>query len=308
MVEMAFFYGLVRQQWIQAKVDVMKMSCSEMIFLMRRQMEWKSHSAATRLQTTGYLNVIMASGVVIVTNQKLPVTQFRDNRIAIAIEHGQHNEISFNIFSKDKEAIRLWARKEQPADWGYAKYRDTRSVDYTITGNSFNGNPTAINLNRTDSINIFENTYSGFLDQLKFDSTVTNIDSVEIPIADAVFDFPKVKAPVDPFKAYASFAGRKNILITEWGPYDFRYPIIWNTNPVDSSDAMTFNLIGPKGRWVIKNSRGVQNISMNTGEFPSTITAQKISGDKTDILIELEYTGSSITTPFGETIPAQSAV
>jgi len=35
--------------------------------------------------------------------------QFRDNRVGIAIEHGQHNEISKNIFLKDKEAIRLWA-------------------------------------------------------------------------------------------------------------------------------------------------------------------------------------------------------
>ncbi|MFI5129951.1 MAG: right-handed parallel beta-helix repeat-containing protein [Chitinophagales bacterium] len=235
---------------------------------------------------------------------KITGNKFRDNRIAIAIEHGQHNEISFNIFSKDKEAIRLWARKEQPADWGYAKYRDTRSVDYTITGNSFNGSPTVINLSRTDSINIFENTYSGFLDQLKFDSTVTHIDSVEVPIADAVINFPKVKAPVDPFKAYAPLAGRNNILITEWGPYDFRYPIIWNTNPVDSSDTMTFNLIGPKGRWAIGGYKGIDNFSAIRGEFPASITAQKIKGERTDILIDLDYIGSAVTTPFGKSIPA----
>src|SRR5688572_6456793 len=75
---------------------------------------------------------------------------FRNNRIAIAIEHGQQNKIAFNLFSKDKEAIRLWTRKEQPAaDWGYAKYRDIKSRDYDIVANSFNGNPTVFNLNHT---------------------------------------------------------------------------------------------------------------------------------------------------------------
>ena len=117
-------------------------------------------------------------------HSKITGNKFRDNRIAIAIEHGQHNEISYNIFSKDKVAIRLWANKEQPADWGYAKYRDTRSADYIINGNSFNSNPGVINLSRTDSIYIFDNTYSSFEYKLKIDSTVTHIDSADMAMND----------------------------------------------------------------------------------------------------------------------------
>ena len=75
-------------------------------------------------------------------NTVIAGNQFRQNRIAIAIEHGQDNEIHHNIFHENKEAIRLWARKEQPADWGYAKNRDTRSRDYAIVNNNFNSNPT----------------------------------------------------------------------------------------------------------------------------------------------------------------------
>ena len=56
--------------------------------------------------------------------------QIRNNRIGIAIEHGQHNEIAGNTFLGNKEAIKLWSRQQQPADWVYAKVRDTRSVDY----------------------------------------------------------------------------------------------------------------------------------------------------------------------------------
>jgi parallel beta-helix repeat protein len=60
-------------------------------------------------------------------NTVIAGNQFRQNRIAIAIEHGQENEIHHNIFHENNEAIRLWANKEQPADWGYAKNRDTEA-------------------------------------------------------------------------------------------------------------------------------------------------------------------------------------
>jgi parallel beta-helix repeat protein len=228
--------------------------------------------------------------------------QFRDNRIAVAIEHGQHNMIVNNLFSKDKEAIKLWSNKKQPADWGYAKYRDTRSADYIIAMNSFNNNPVVLNITRTDSLKILGNTYSDFEIKLKSDSTVTNIDSTGADMGDTTMIFPSVKNPANPFTGNGKLAGRKNILITEWGPYDFRSPVIWNTNPTDTGAIMKFDLLGPKGKWLIRNFRGVHNFSVSNGTFPATITAQKIKGDRTDIFIELEYTGGSITNPFGEKI------
>ena len=230
--------------------------------------------------------------------------KFRDNRIAIAIEHGQHNTISYNLFSKDKEAIKLWSRKQQPTDWGYAKYRDTRSADYTIAMNSFNNNPVVFNTTRTDSLKIFGNSYFDFGTKLLADSTVTNIDSAETDLVDTTLVYPVVKDPIDPFAGNGKFAGRKNILITEWGPYDFRSPIIWNTNPTDTTGTMKFELMGPTGKWVIKNFRGVQNFSSSNGIFPANISVQKVKGDRTDIFIELEYSGEQITNPFGEKIAA----
>jgi Right handed beta helix region/PA14 domain len=236
--------------------------------------------------------------------------KFKDNRIDIAIEHGQQNKITYNIFYESKEAIRLWARNEQPADWGYAKYRDTRSREYAIAFNNFNHCQTVLNVNHTDKLNMFGNIYGTYETLFKIDSTVTNLDTtinqelyneLSVDTANSIPDIPK---PNDPFKGAGKFAGRKNIMITEWGPYDFRSPVIWNTNPTDTTDAMKFDLIGPKGKWKIKNFKGVSAISAMKGEFPASITAQKVRGARTDILMELEYTGSSITTPFGETIVA----
>jgi parallel beta-helix repeat protein len=233
--------------------------------------------------------------------------QFRNNRIAIAIEHGQQNKIINNLFSRDKTAIRLWARKEQPADWGYAKYRDTRSAGYTIAINSFNNNPVVFDLVRTDSIQFVNNTYFGADVIFKTDSTVTHLDSSSSSYA--VNDPEKEPLPVlptgfDPFMGSGKLAGRKNIMMTEWGPYDFRSPIIWHTNPVDRSDTMRFELFGPKGKWVVKKNSGLRMITGRTGQFPATIFAIKEKSEKTDVYIELEYTGEAIVTTFGEKIPA----
>ncbi len=231
--------------------------------------------------------------------------QFRNNRIGIAIEHGQHNLVIHNLFTGDKEAIRLWSNPMQASDWGYPKYHDTRSVDYSIAANSFNNNLAVISISRSDSIFMVNNSYAGFITKLKIDSTVTHLDTVtefNLVIKDPIK--PIVKKPNDPFEGNGKFIGRKNILVTEWGPYDFRSPIIWNTNPTDTTSVLAFDILGPKGTWVIKNVKGVKNISANNGEFPASITAEKIIGGKTDIEIELEYMGKGCTDPFGEMTPS----
>lgn len=230
--------------------------------------------------------------------------KFRHNRIAIAIEHGQHNQVLNNIFYKDKEAIKLWARKEQPSDWGYAKYRDTRSAGYIIALNSFNNNPLVYNFSRSDSLRIFTNTYSDTSVIFKMDSTVTNIDTTEEILYDTTTVYPYVKDANDPFKGGGKLAGRKNIMVTEWGPYDFQYPIIWNSNPVSASDTMEFDLLGAKGKWKIISSKGVAHLSMKNGIFPAKITTVKLSAPVTDIEIVLEYTGEAFTDAFGNKKPA----
>ena len=230
--------------------------------------------------------------------------QFRNNRIAIAIEHGQHNQISDNIFFRDKEAIRLWSRPQQPSDWGYAKYRDARSVDYVITLNSFNQNPLVYNFSRTDSLKIFNNSYTGVDKIFKIDSTVTNIDSTETDIADTMDVDYSLKNMIDPFKGSAKLAGRKNIMITEWGPYDFRYPILWHTNPVDSGRQMNFKIFGPKGKWKIVSARDIDNLSKTADSLPSEIWGMKNPGDIMDIKIIMEFTGEAFIDQFGKRHPA----
>jgi hypothetical protein len=111
-------------------------------------------------------------------------------------------------------------------------------------------------------------------------------------------EFDKVRLPAD------QPVGRKEIRVTEWGPYDFRSPLVWRTNPLDTTGLLKFDIIGPKGSWKLVNSRGVEDISKRSGTFPDALTARKLPNHKGDIFIELEYNGAQVTTPFGETIPA----
>jgi parallel beta-helix repeat protein len=241
-------------------------------------------------------------------NTSITGNQFRDNRIGIAIEHGLHNEISGNLFSKDREAIRLWSRKQQPADWGYAQYRDTRSAGYLVATNSFNLHPLVFNLAGTDSIRLHNNSYSHCDKVFRMDSTVTHLDSTGEWDLVAGLDLPSLSLQshegFNPFEGAGKFAGRKHIRITEWGPYDFLSPIIWHTNPVSPSDTMHFELLGPKGSWAVKKTKGVRIVSRRQGGFPATLAAIREKGSRTDIEIELQYRGAALVTPFGEKLAA----
>jgi parallel beta-helix repeat protein len=240
-------------------------------------------------------------------NSAIAGNQFRNNNVGIAIEHGQDNDIYNNLFFRDRVAIKLWAKPES-ADWAYAKIRDTKSKNYHLVLNSFNENKIAVDLIRTDSIKIFGNYFSHSDELIKADSTVTNIDTTQ---DDAMVD--KFSADtsildtafvnhIDPFKGRGVLNGRKNILMAEWGPYDFRSPIIWNTNPTDTSGIISFDIKGPSGKWKIKSYKGVDSISSKSGNIPATITAKRLNAETTDIDIQLEYVGEEIKTPLGETL------
>jgi parallel beta-helix repeat protein len=243
--------------------------------------------------------------------------RIEDNRIGVAIEHGQQNAIYMNSFRKNGEGIKLWARKTQPADWVYAQKRDTRSHKVDITNNFFKENGRALNLRYTDSITLAENFIDGReTDALLRDSTLTNWstvyrnDTMARPfIEETQYNWPQAivrEVPLFPVTE-DRYAGRKNILITEWGPYDFRSPIIWNTNPADTSGLMQFDILGPAGKWKIRKYYGVEGVSVVNGEVPAKLTARKVRGKGTDILIELDYIGEEVLTPFGETVKAGKA-
>ncbi len=224
---------------------------------------------------------------------------FEKNRIGIAIEHGQNNGISNNTFEGNKvAAIKLWARKTQPSDWGYANKRNTRSMRYSFWGNSFKDESIAYDLTLTRDLTLSKSKYENVKTPIKKDSSVEGIridpdnlmDTTEV-IPEIINTWKQRSIPATTFKK-----GRDQMRITEWGPYDYRYPIIF-LKKIDSNNIYHFDVLGPKGKWKIKNSKDVQRISINEGTFPAEIDAQK---NGNDLQINLEYVGDEFTDKFGK--------
>ncbi|HET9057573.1 MAG TPA: right-handed parallel beta-helix repeat-containing protein [Chitinophagaceae bacterium] len=235
---------------------------------------------------------------------------FVKNRIGIAIEHGQDNSIYNNKFNGDKEAIKLWARKTQPPDWIYAQKRDTRSKNYHISNNNFRDNPLGINVTLSDSVYANKNSFEDCNRPYKIDSSVFVFDSVN-GRPGGLNEIPDKYLNVKPLppnykKKYPDFnfpKGKKEIRITEWGPYNFQYPIVW-LSKIDSSGRMYFDILGPKGTWKIKRIKGIGGIFVQSGTFPASISGIKISNSD-ETVIELEYIGASFVSQLGEIIPAK---
>ena len=228
---------------------------------------------------------------------------FYKNKTGIAIEHGQFNAIAGNTFDGDiQDGIKLWARKTQPSDWGYANKRITTSMNYQVLNNSFNNENNAISATLTDKLIIDGNKFSNCKKEIKTDSSVTNLDLHPTALSDTIADKPAIinswkknLIPVTTFKK-----GRDQIRITEWGPYDYRYPILF-LKKIDSNNVYYFDVLGPKGTWVLRNSNDLRHITSMEGTFPAEISAQKTGND---VQLQLEYSGESFTGRFGNMQPA----
>ena len=245
----------------------------------------------------------------------------------IAHEHGQDNIAQSNHFNWNKNDIHIWANATQDPNWGYAKTRDTKSRDWTISNNTFLGElgRRILWTFRTNGIKFTGNTSFGG----KFDvaDDVKNLTMAETclhaptPIAlpkNAVatktmmepmpkdIDEPKWN-PIDTEKAFGADAvpplpggkmpfigegrrGRKTILVDEWGPYDFQSPKLWPGSLLEDG-SVTYTIMGPAGSWTVKSVEGL-TVNVNKGLVPGSITVKAIKGS-TDQRLELAYVGKA---------------
>lgn len=232
------------------------------------------------------------------------------NRIGIAIEHGQRNHILYNEFAANKIAVKLWANQSQPTDWAYAKKRDTRSTNIWIEHNTSMDNELVYDFTRCDSLYINNNHWTE--DNKVYRPNKTNrminfgraVDSVkrgDISRFISAFDpAPGNRVPADPQNS-----GKQNIIITQWGPYDFQRPLL-HLDRIDSTGKMFFRILGPPGKWKQTSATGLRT-SRNNGNVPDTISARKISGEQ-EMTLSMAYTGAQVIDEFGRIIEAGTTI
>ncbi|MBV9986707.1 MAG: right-handed parallel beta-helix repeat-containing protein [Chitinophagaceae bacterium] len=225
---------------------------------------------------------------------------FEDNRIAIAIEHGQSINIALNGFKGDRTGIKLWSREKQPDDWAYPKLRNSESRNYWVAANRFTSVAVAYDIMGTDTVVLNGNSKLDVGQTLLLGERVENIDTsreedfldMEYQKDERLKSIPDSAMPVSVLPE-----GREQMRITEWGPYDFRYPLLWLRN-IDSSGNAHFEVLGPGGKWRISKHDGYEILSQSADSFPSALVAKPLPSPERKI--ELVYEGPAFTDQFGK--------
>ena len=242
-------------------------------------------------------------------NSRIVGNCFGGNRVAIAVEHGQENLVSGNMFRSDSTAIFLWADSIAPSDWGYPKHRDTRSRDWRLADNHFSGHRVAFRVRQTDGFVedsdfvINTDTFAVMRDTSHVVLTPFGAlhliaspppgvcETVPAPPADLGRPAPTVDTASAPVSAPARLP-RSAIIVDEWGPYDWAAPKLW---PIDSSINAPLQVLGPSGRWKLVETKGLASLSETEGSTGDTLVAIPLPGREGDWSVTL---ADSAGTPF----------
>lgn len=251
-------------------------------------------------------------------DSKVIGNDFRRNRVGIAIEHGQANAISYNRFAGDSTAIYLWANPIEPSEWGYPKHRNTQSRNYRISENIFFAPRVGVRASATqgmrltgnraisvDSLYVLADTSQWTIaDERDADDATresgraarrAGFDLVDIPALPPEFERlapPKMPGALEPGTDSLARRDRSAIIVTEWGPYDWRTPLLW---PVDSArtNPLTLRVLGPEGRWRVTGRRGIARMSRDSGRLGAlrtdTIVVTPVKGSENDWELTLEH-------------------
>lgn len=147
-------------------------------------------------------------------------------RGGVNIEHGQRNRIVGNLFRANKCGIHLWS---SPAGdfaakpWG--KANGAESKDNLVSGNRFIGDKLVFHLRGRSELNLGVNTLENVeKETLKDDETVVRkVSDANDAVTPPAYTAYGTSRPVG---ARRQLAGRQNIIMTEWGPWDHEAPLV----------------------------------------------------------------------------------
>lgn len=248
---------------------------------------------------------------------------FRRNRTGIAIEHGQDNLIHGNRFLGDSTAVKLWGDRIEPSDWGYPRYRDTRSRAYRIEANRFFANTVAVRLDNTTQAKFDRNEYAAVDTALSMTGDTEGYSSTRDAVLSSSrvderpwvpeYAHPDAPGPIpgamSPMHSPGTPRGRETILIDEWGPYDWKAPWLWPHRIADSGytgGPLVLRVIGPAGPWRVRGTRGLAQVSDTTGLVGDTLVVTPDAGAVTDWRIELGSVGTSYQFSYGSFVASAS--
>lgn len=145
-------------------------------------------------------------------------------RGGINIERGANNRIENNTFARNAVGVRLWADADEAlrAKPG-VKANDKGSVGNLVARNSFEGEPVALEVAASTGT-----VFAG--NELKAVNKAIAADEAS-PVGETMPELPGLAKPAyepvgvrKPVGARSKLAGRENIIVGHWGPWDRRQP------------------------------------------------------------------------------------
>ncbi len=213
-------------------------------------------------------------------------------RGGVNIDSGRNNRILDNRFANNRCGVHLWgpaAKGFQDKPW--AKANQPASANNIIAGNTFEGDRLVLHLRGEGSGIVFA---ANKLENVGKDMDVAaGVEIIkEVSAADRAWKRPEypVLGETRPVGARKHLAGRQNILMTEWGPYDFERTLVCPTEIHGSREA-TFRVLGPRGSFRINDHTGKVTVSPREGELPATITVSAREPGLTPFRISLTADG-----------------
>jgi hypothetical protein len=108
---------------------------------------------------------------------------------------------------------------------------------------------------------------------------------------------------MNPFLPKGSLRGWRYIIVDDWGPYDFKRPLLWQREETGTNGTRRFEVLGPKGTWRVVSTKGA-TLSAQSGSVPGFVDVTFDPNKATNTDIVLEYTGAATTDVKGNTTPA----
>jgi len=215
-------------------------------------------------------------------------------RGGVNIEHGRDNRIQDNHFIDNRCGVHVWwdpddhlmvipwAKANDPRFLEQAKDRIARnarvephmlpSIDEFISGNTFSGDETGIHARDCDRVFVVDNQFAG---------VGAEVDAPGSSIVTEVFHVPAWEEPAveilgekRPVGARAHLAGRARIIMTEWGPYDWRGPLLHRVR-ADTGGGHAYELLGDDDAMEVIVSPGME-VSQEGREILITSTRRGV--------------------------------
>lgn len=203
----------------------------------------------------------------------------------VNIEHGFRNIVSGNRFSGNSVAISLWSDDDGDllrTPWARANHRG--SADNVILHNTLDGEALYLRLRQTTGTRSRGNTFTNTPDRADRDEGSDLNAATEPEEADpAAPQTPPIPAAIGdrrPVGARSDLAGREQIVMGEWGPWDHQSPMLRLLRATGAADIYEF--YGPVGAVGIDTIEGGGDLQTELGAvepgLPRTLTLRARPG------------------------------